>query len=296
MVNADPVAQEALELLAVRRVEAGVGHRDAQRLLVGLRRDVDAHQVLRLFGGAPLREVDQVDRRAVDRDQVGDRLVQRRLAVVELQRHRALAPAHHRHLALGQRREPVGDDVHVAQRGRHQEERRLRQAEQRDLPGHPALAIGVVVKLVHHDVVGAPGAVAQRHVGQDLGGAADDRRVAVDAGVAGQHPDPLGPEQPAEIEELLVDQRLDRRGVERRLSLGEALEVERRRHQRLARARRRVEHDVLALHELEQRLLLRRIERQSRGGHVGDEPRQELVGAGVGAREERRQRRQRGGW
>ena len=65
VVDADPVAQEALELLAVGRVEAGVGHRDAQRLLVALRRDVDAHQILRLFGGAPLGEVDQVDRRAV---------------------------------------------------------------------------------------------------------------------------------------------------------------------------------------------------------------------------------------
>jgi hypothetical protein len=36
----------------------------------------------------------------------------------------------------------------------------------------------------------------QREVGEDLGGAADDRRVAVDARVAGHHPDVVGAEDP----------------------------------------------------------------------------------------------------
>ena len=49
---------------------------------------------------------------------------------------------------------------------------------QRHLPGPAAVRVGVEVELVHHDLadVGV-GAVAQRDVGQDLGGAADDRGV-----------------------------------------------------------------------------------------------------------------------
>ena len=82
---------------------------------------------------------------------------------------------------------------------------------------HAALAVGVVVELVHHHVVHVGvGAFAQRDVGEDLGGAAEDRRVAVDAGVAGEQADVLRAELAAQREELLVDQRLDRAGVDGR--------------------------------------------------------------------------------
>ena len=65
VVDADAVAQEALEVLAVGRVERRRPSSAARdRLLVLLRRDVDAHQVLGLLGRAALREVDQVDGRA----------------------------------------------------------------------------------------------------------------------------------------------------------------------------------------------------------------------------------------
>ena len=52
VVDADAVAQEALEVLAVGRVERRAVQRRADRLLVRLRRHVDAHQVLGLLGGA----------------------------------------------------------------------------------------------------------------------------------------------------------------------------------------------------------------------------------------------------
>ena len=81
------------------------------------------------------------------------------------------------------------------------------------------------------------GAFAQRDVGQDLRGAADDRGVLVDAGVAGDHADVLGAEDLAQGEELLRDQRLDRGGVVAALPAGHGLEVRGDGHQGLARTR-----------------------------------------------------------
>ena len=143
---------------------------------------------------------------------VGDHVAERRVATSGGASRGAAGRVAHQEVEVGHRVEPLGVTQPVPRDGLElvDEEAGRRRAvglelrlaledEQRDLPGHPPLAIGVVVKLVHHDVVGAPGAVAQRHVGQDLGGAADDRRVAVDAGVAGQHPDLLRAKQPAEI-------------------------------------------------------------------------------------------------
>ena len=86
-------------------------------------------------------------------------------------------------------------EADVAEGGGHQEEARVRQRDQRDLPGDAALGVRVVVELVHHHVGRVePLALAQGAVGEHLGGAADHRRVRVDRGVAGQHADVLGAE------------------------------------------------------------------------------------------------------
>ena len=78
------------------------------------------------------------------------------------------------------------EERRVAQRGGHQQEPRLRQRQQRHLPRHAALAVGVVVEFVHDDLLDVGlSPFAQGDVGQDFGGAAEDRRVAVDRGVAG---------------------------------------------------------------------------------------------------------------
>ena len=79
--------------------------------------------------------------------------------------------------------------------------------EQRHLPGHAALAVGVVVELVHHDVGRVERARPPRSamfastsaVQQTIGAS------RVDARVAGQHADVLGAEVVAEREELLAD-------------------------------------------------------------------------------------------
>ncbi len=67
---------------------------------------------------------------------------------------------------------------YVAEGGGHQEESRLRQGEKGHLPGDPSIPVRVPVELVHHHVVHRRVlAVAKRDVGEDLGGAAEDRAL-----------------------------------------------------------------------------------------------------------------------
>ena len=61
------------------------------------------------------------------------------------------------------------------------------------------------MELVHDDVVNrGVRAVAEGDVGEDFGGAADDRGVVVDGGVAGDHADVFRAEDVAEGKEFLV--------------------------------------------------------------------------------------------
>ena len=139
----------------------------------------------------------------------------------------------------------------------------MREAEDRHLPRPAALRVGVEVELVHHDLadVGAR-ALAQRDVRQHLGRAADDRRPAVDRRVAGEHPHALRAEDAAQREELLRDERLDRRRVVGPAPLRERREVRGGGHQRLPGAGRRRQDHVVAAEELDHGLVLMRVERQ----------------------------------
>ena len=200
-----------------------------------------------MLDGVLLGEVHDVDRRLVGRHQLLERLRQRRQRPGEGQRHRPLGVRDQRGLAAVAPGHVGGELGDVAEGGRHQHELRLRQLDQRHLPGPAAVGLGVEVELVHHHEpdVGRR-ALAQRDVGQDLGGAADDRRVGVDRGVTGQHPDVLGTEDLAELEELLADQRLDRRRVVGDLVLGQRRRVGGHGDQRLAGTGGRGQHDVAA--------------------------------------------------
>ena len=171
---------------------------------------------------------------------------------------------------------------HVAQGGRHEEEARLGQGEQGHLPGHAPIAVGVPVELVHHDVVhGRVRPVAQRDVGQHLGGAAQDGSVAVDGGVSGGQAHVLGAQLAAEGHPLLVDQGLDGAGVDGAPPVGEGGEVEGGGHERLPRAGGRVQDDVLFLEELEDGLFLRRIEGEPLARDVVEEQAEQLVAPGL---------------
>ena len=124
-------------------------------------------------------------------------------------------------------------------------------------------------------------AFAQGDVGQDFGGAAEDGRVAIHRGVAGAQADVVRAELAAQRQPLLVHQRLDRAGIDRALALGDGLEMQRRRHERFARAGGRVQDDVLLLEQLQDGLLLRRIEREPPAlGVIEKAPQQHIV-AGV---------------
>ena len=258
------------------------------------------HEVLSLLRRRALGEVHEVDGGAPRGDELLDRLVQRPLAVQVLERHRSERAAHLGHLAPGEIADAAGDGGHVAERGRHEEIGRVLEEEQRHLPGEPALAISVVVELVHHDRVRPRAVLAERHAGQDLGRAAEDGRVAVDAGVAGHHADVLRPEDLAQREELLVDERLDRAGVDGAPTLRHGLEVEEGRDERLTRPGRRGEDHVPPVEERQDGLFLRGIQLEARRAHPGDEAVEDGVGSEALAarrqlRRERGERGERGG-
>ena len=180
------------------------------------------------------------------------------------------------------------EERRVAQRGGHQEEARLRQGEQRNLPRAAALAVRVVVELVHdHLAHGGVRALAERDVREDLGGAAKDGRVAVDRGVAGAEAHVVWAELAAEGEKLLVHQRLDGTGVDGALALSQRLEVQRGGDEGFAGAGGGVEDDVLLLEKFEDGRLLRGIQLQpARGDVVEEAPEQGVVAGTPIAREE----------
>jgi len=121
-----------------------------------------------------------------------------------VQGHRAVDTGDHRGLAAVALRQVGREPLDVPERRRHQDELHARQGEERHLPGPAALGIGVEMELVHHHLVdGGIRAVPQREIRQDLGGAADDRGLGVDARIPGDHPHVLSPEDVDEGEELL---------------------------------------------------------------------------------------------
>ncbi len=188
-------------------------------------------------------------------------LLDRRRDVLRDQRDRALGRRDERGRPARTPGEIGLEPRRVAERRRHQQELRLGQLDQRHLPRPAAIGIGVEVELVHHDQadVGA-GAFAQRHVGEDLGGRRDDRGVGVDRGVTRDHPDVVGAEDLAEVEELLADEGLDRCGVDAALAASQRGGHRRGRHEALAGAGRRRQDHVGAGDALQDRLVLGGIE------------------------------------
>ncbi|MCB5294732.1 hypothetical protein BJQ90_04201 [Arthrobacter sp. SO3] len=226
VVHADAVPDQPVEGFAKAGREAETGDQLGDLVLLLAGADVDAHQVLGPVNCLHLAEVHHVDGHLLGGEEFLQRLVHWRLLVVVVQRDGPLHRTDGRRRAAGQRGKAGFEAADVAERGGHQQELRLREFQQRDLPGPAALRVGVEVELVHDD--GAEfcgGTLAEGDVGQDLRGAADDRGVLVDAGVAGDHADVLGAEDLAQGEELLRDERLDGSGVVTALSARHGLEV-----------------------------------------------------------------------
>ena len=287
VVDADPLLEPLADVGAVGAREAEARDRLAHRVLLLAGAEVQAREVLGAVRGVLLGEVDDVDRRLAFRDELLQGLGQRDLGIGVLEGHRPLDGLHGGGGPAVEPGEGLREERHVAQGGRHEEEARLGQGEQRHLPGDAAVAVGVPVELVHHHVVHRRvRPVAQRDVGEHLGGAAQDGRVAVDGRVSRGEADVLGPQLAAEGHPLLVDQRLDRARVDGASARRERGEVQGGGDQRLAGARGRVQDDVLPLEELEDGLLLRRVEGQALAGDVVEEAPEQLVGRGVGRRQD----------
>ena len=263
VVDADAAADELRERLAEAGGEAKAADRLGDRVALFARAELGRQQRLRALQRRGLREVHDVGRNLVGPHQLLEQLVQRLHRPREVQRHRAHGVVDQGRLAPGPPRQVVAQCADVAEGARHQQELRLRQAQDRHLPRPAALRLGVEVKLVHHDLadVGVH-AFAQRDVGQHLGRAADDRGAAVDRRVARQHAHVVRAEDRAQREELLRHERLDRRGVERDPVVGQRGEVGRDRHQRLPRAGRRSQDHVVGAEQLDRRLFLVRVEAQ----------------------------------
>ena len=194
VVHADAVPHQPGQRLAEAGGEAEVPDHFRDRVLFLAAGHVRRHERLRLLKRGRLGEVHHVDRRLVGGEQLAKRLVQRLEAEGEDQRDRALGVLDDGGGPAGALGQVLLEPRDVAEGGRHEDELRLGQLDERDLPRPAPVGVGVVVELVHDDLadVGV-GAVPQRDRGQDLGGAADDRRLGVDRGVAGHHADVGGP-------------------------------------------------------------------------------------------------------
>ena len=159
--------------------------------------------------------------------------------------------------ASGEVFEFLDEELGVADGGGHEEEAALRQSEERDLPSPTARVVRIVVKLVNDDVVhGGELAIAQGHVGEDLGGAANNGGLGIDGGVAGDEAHVLGAEGLAEGEELFVGEGLDGDGVVTGAAEAESAVVEGGGDEGFAGAGGGVEDDVLAFEELEDGVFL----------------------------------------
>src|SRR5262249_12408587 len=144
VMKAQAVSQQLVQLFAIGRVEAGVVQRLADLFLLLGTGEVDAQQVLRLLRGGALGGGDLVNWVFPCREQVLERLVERRFPVLEIERHRSLGAADHRDLASGELAQAVLDRAHVAQGGGHQQERASVEGQQGQLPGHATFLVRVV--------------------------------------------------------------------------------------------------------------------------------------------------------
>ena len=231
-----------------------------------------------------------VDRGLAVLDQLLDGLVHRGVDVVETQRNRAdgarnvgAGPAG----AVGQvLLQPRG----VSQRGAHQQELGVGEFQEGHLPGPATVGLGVVVELIHDHLVDLRIlAVAQRDIGENLGGGADNGGTTIDGRITGHHAHILRAKGSAEVEELLADQSLDRGGVETALPARQRHEVGRQGHHGLPGPRGGRQDDVVLGDQRRGCLLLRLVEadpavfrppQEGRQHGVVNEPFRDLVEVG----------------
>ena len=175
MVQADAVPQPTLDFGSVRAAEPVAFQRLGNRglFLAGGKRQ--AGEILRALGGGGLREVHHVHRRPSRRRRGPRRSARAASRVLEIQRHGAERRADGDGGFAVETGQFFLEERGVAERGGHEEETRLREREERDLPRAAPVAVAVVMKLVQDHIVDVGACTfAERHVGEDFGGAAED--------------------------------------------------------------------------------------------------------------------------
>ena len=140
VVHADAVPYVTGEVLAELGGEAEVADQLGDLVLLLARAHVDAHQRLRPLDGLRLGEVHDVDRGLLGGQQFGEGLGQRREHVLVGQRDGPGRRADHGRGPAGAPGQVLLEHRDVAERRRHQDELRLRQFQDRDLPGPAAVA------------------------------------------------------------------------------------------------------------------------------------------------------------
>lgn len=264
MVEAYTMLEDAAEFLSVRSVESEVTDRLGYGFSFFAIRDPSTGQGLGLLGGCPLCEVNDVDRSLSLRQQGFDRFMDGNFSEIKVQGDGALFGMDSRNFSSSSCLDIAFDLRGVPQCGRHQEELCIRKPDQGDLPGHATATIAVVVEFIH-DHVGCIRVfpLGQSHVGEDFGCAAQDRGIAVQTGISGQHAHVLGPEMVAEFEEFLAHQGFDGSRIEGSPSFAHGFEVETLCDKALPGTGGRAQNDVPACHQFQEGFFLGRI-----GGQV----------------------------
>ena len=90
MVDAEAVAEEFFDFLAIRRAEIGIDEDFRDRFLFFFRAEISAHQILCGLCAGELGKVNEIDRCAVNGNELFDFFLERDRGVFELKWNRAV--------------------------------------------------------------------------------------------------------------------------------------------------------------------------------------------------------------
>ena len=266
VVNTDTGTHQLIQRLTKARTETELSNQLGDAFLLFLRGNSHREQGVRLLQRRLLREVHNVDRGLLGLHELLHGLLNRGGGVVEVQRNGALGMSHQVTLAAGQRRHLLLEAGRVAQGCAHQQELRLRKLQQGKLPRPAALRVGVEVELVHDDLTEVRIlALTQGNIRENLRGAADNGRLRVDGGVAGNHAHVLGTKNINQVKELLRHQRLNGGGVVGSLTGRQARKMRGNSYSGLTRTGRGCQHHVMAGGNAQDGLVLGGVERHAAG-------------------------------
>ena len=272
VMEPDATGDEVLQGLAERRGEAPALDRLLDGLALLFTGDAVAGERAGRLQGGVLREVHDVERGVpLAKCQLHSAL-ERGFDVLVRKRDGSRGVGDELEVAACCAVKGLADGGHVAQGRTHEQELRVGQREQGNLPGPAAVGVGEEMELVHGDAtdVGVL-SLAQRLVGKDLGSAADDGGTGVDMRIAGDHADVVAAQDIDQVEELLADEGLDGGGVVCTLTARHCHEHHTERDERFAGTGRRAEDDVATCSQGEQRVLLMRPEVDATCGNPVDE-------------------------